>query len=615
MCGFAGQFGLKSKVYPIKDMLALISNRGPDDESFFNNDNIYFGFRRLSIIDIDNGKQPMTNEDKTIILMCNGEIYNYKNLRNRLIKQGHIFKTKSDVEVIIHLYEEMGVKCFNELNGMFSVAIYDANSQKMILARDPFGQKPLYYLSIGNAFLFSSEQKVLKAIKGYNFEFNYNSISNYLQKGYIHHPNTIYKNIFKIEPGYYLEIDMNFNIKKNKYFHLNFEDKESSFDKSVNSFRKILSNSVKRHMMSERPVGVFLSGGLDSSSIVQLVSNLNYKNFHTFSFGIKGFIDDELALAKKTSEIFSTIHHEVIMKPSDLIDNFDKMLWHLDEPMSDATTNALFLLSKKASKFVTVVLSGEGADELLCGYKNLYKWKTFFENRKNSRSIINFLKIMPKNISRNLVKICGSHLDYLNYYPQHMSIKNFPLKYVNRKYQRKINIDLNESIFSEFVNTDYHSDQNDGLSLILLNIINYWLPNDLLLKADRMSMAHSIELRSPFLDIELTEFLAKDSLNHKIKIKQNKIVQKYILKEVMKDKLPKEIFHQPKRGFSNPFNNWLVTKCGDIVDSTFKKDYSFIGDLIDKKYRIKILEDAKNGKDSAQNLIYNWFLLDKWIDQ
>jgi asparagine synthase (glutamine-hydrolysing) len=550
MCGIVG-FNWNDKGL-IKDMIKEITHRGPDDSGFYTDKKFSLGFRRLSIVDLSKkANQPMYNEDKTIVLVFNGEIYNFKILRKELEREGHNFISDSDTEVIIHGYEQYGERIFSLLDGMFALAILDLKNRKLLLARDRIGIKPLYYYH-KEKFIFASEIKSILIDKEVKREINFQCLSDYLTLRYSTGDKTMFNGIKKLEPGKYL-VYKNSKIELKDYWK--FPKLANKSNPSTKVLDKLIESSIKKRLMADVPIGVFLSGGLDSSTMVAYLSRFN-KNIQTFSVGF-GDITDETKYARRIADTFNTDHTEMILD-KEILSILPKVVWHLDEPMADPANLPTYLLSEKVSQKVKVALSGEGGDEVFGGYHTFNYIKKFLLARKipgflrdqvigNSCLLFsNFFKY-PK---KQMLKLSSELLKEKNLKKSYKKLFYFPF---DEKDKAKIfpknsseKIDLSTSFDS------YMNESKDLKNNVFLYYFKDWLPNDLLIKADKMGMANSLEIRVPFLDTNLIKYFF--GLDNKYK------QDRYLFRKTVGKLLPKSILKKKKQGFTLPLSNWVHKK-------------------------------------------------------
>jgi asparagine synthase (glutamine-hydrolysing) len=614
MCGIAGILvshgNLPQQITndDFQRVLSLIYHRGPDEDGIYESRNIIMGMRRLQIIDLETGKQPIHNEDKTVWIVFNGEIYNFKELRNGLISRGHTFYTKSDTETIVHLYEEMGSECVKELRGMFAFAIWDEREKKLFLTRDRMGIKPLYYTFTKDYFIFGSELKCILAVNGIQKDIDLTALSDYFSFLYVPAPRTIFKNIYKLPPAHYIEVKDN-NININKYWNLFFtEDVVLSEEKYIQKALHLIRDAVKFEMISDVPIGAFLSGGVDSSIIVAIMSQLSDYPVETFSIGYRGndWHFDERYYADIVAKKYKTNHHEFIVKPN-VIDILENIVRHFDEPFADASAIPNYLISKETKNFVTVALSGLGGDELCAGYER-YAGAVIADKYKNLPNFMTnivfpkFIKLLPDSKS-------GSHFQerlkrFIRnaiYEPSEMYFNIFA-KFNQREKGQLFIPDISQKIEHssfELFDSLFHNYHNlHIINKMIATDINSYLHDDLLTLTDRMSMAHSLEVRVPLLDYKLVEFFA--TIPPQLKLKG--ITKKYLLKKLAEGLLPKEVIYRKKKGFSVPLVLWFRNELKDYLHATLSKktlehigyfSWPYISKIIDEHIQCKANHDEK----------------------
>lgn len=555
MCGICGFTG-KSNRNLIKKMTNTLSHRGPDGEGFYISPELSLGMKRLSIIDLVTGQQPISNEDKTIWVIFNGEIYNFLERRKELENKGHHFYTKSDTETIVHLYEEYGLNFPNKLNGMFAIALWDKIKKQLILVRDRMGVKPLYYFFKNNKIVFGSEIKAILAHPLYKKEINFESLHHFLSLKHTPAPKTIFKNIFALLPGEIL-IFKNGKIKKEKYWKLTFkEDNSLAEQEASRKILELLTDSVRLRMRSDVPVGAYLSGGMDSSSIVALMSKFTNQPINTFCLGYRERFKNKLAdfyAARKIAKLYKTNHFEYIMSWQEIPEKIDKIIEAFDEPFAGVVST--FFISQLIKKHVKVALSGDGGDELFGSYLShrlAQPLVDYLANKKINKNLSQtdremLIKLADKNPWRWRAKYSiFSEQEKQKLYSKFLKskTKNYNSIYLWKEYFR-------------------NTTTKDPLNQVLEAEFKTIFPDQVLAFVDRLSMAHSIELRTPFLDYRLVEFVAK--IPGKLKIKNN--IVKYILKKAVKDLLPEEIVNRSKEGFVLPINQWLLKDMKDYVES------------------------------------------------
>jgi asparagine synthase (glutamine-hydrolysing) len=565
MCGIAGIVSLEGKPVfeqELRNMCSAIAHRGPDDEGFYFQTGVGLGMRRLSIIDLDSGRQPVSNEDGTVWVVFNGEIYNFQELRQQLKGRGHVFSTHGDTETIVHLYEEYGNHCVDHLRGMFAFALWDERHKRLLVARDRLGIKPLYYAEIGGRILFASELKSILQLPEVGRSFNWSAVSHLFS--FLSTPPTeaIVDGVHKLEPGHLLTASPGGTPVIERYWELSFEpDYGKEEDYFVEHVRGLLEESVRLHMVSDVPLGAFLSGGIDSSSIVATAARLTDAPLKTFSIGFSEPDYNELEYARVVATRFRTEHHELTLGP-DSLDRLEDLAWHLDEPFGDSSAIPTFMVSKLAAQSVKVVLSGDGGDELFAGYD-----KYLVEKRERGytplpaliRTVLGKIgRTMPDGMrGRNLLRhmsLAGAerYLDACTLFRRDDMKKLF----------RPDVFELLAPYEPWRAKAAYmESGDRHWLSNLQGLDVNNYLPLDILTKVDRMSMAHSIETRVPLLDHKLVEFAA--TIPPEMNLRGG--TSKYVLKRAMKGILPERIINRPKKGFAVPLGYWFRGKLGSYV--------------------------------------------------
>ena len=584
----------KDKEKLIKKMNDKIIHRGPDAEGTFTDDFVALGQRRLSIIDLsESGTQPIYNEDKSIAVIYNGEIYNYKELKEEL--SNHTFTTQTDTEVLVHGYEEWGVDLLSRLRGMFSFCIYDIEKKELLIARDHFGIKPLYYYKGENCLLFGSEIKSFLEYPEFKKELNKEMIGAYLTFSFTPGTNTFFKNVYKVTPGHYLKVNVeNLEFEDNEYFKLSFTNTDKSYEEVVDDISKIMKDSVKHHLISDVEVGSFLSSGIDSSYLVSLARP---DKTYTVGYDINKY--SEIDLAKDLTNRLGINNTSSKISKKEYMKAIEDVYYHLDEPTTDACSIAVYFLSKLASKDVKVVLSGEGADEFFGGY-NSYDDHPYTKLPLFIRKTVAFFcKILPKNkYTRYLIRRGKSLEDsYVsinrNFYDDELEDILIYKDYLKNK-------DILKDTYEEYKN---ESELNKKLAID----IKYWLPDNILNIVDKMTMAFSLESRVPFTDIEVFEL--SRTLTPKYKVRDN--VTKAALRDAAKRDIPNESYKKKKLGFPVPIREWI--KEDDFyneIKETFNLD--IVDELFDKENILKLLEDHKNGVRDNYRKIWAIYSFLKW---
>ncbi len=620
MCGICGMVGLLNKDL-LKKICGAMLHRGPDDEGYFIDKNVGLGIRRLSIIDLKTGHQPIHNEDETIQVILNGEIYNYKELTYELKAKGHRFYTNSDAEVLVHLYEDLKEECVHKLRGMFAFAIWDKKEERLFLARDRLGIKPLYYTHQNNRFLFASEIKALLEDRGISRKIDAAALDYYLSFLYIPAPLTIFKEVNKLLPGHSL-IFKKGNLDIKRYWKLNFfgggqRSREFYKEKILSS----LKEAVKSHLVSDVPIGVFLSGGVDSGAIVALMRQLGTDSIRTFSIGYeKKYLSyNELEYSRLIAKRFDTRHQEFIIKP-DIVKILPKMVSCLDEPFADSSALLTYLISKEASQYVKVAPSGIGGDEVFGGYPRYagavissYYEKFPFTLRKLLKTLSFSIKSSSKGrdtpgrikrfLKSGLLTPEERYLAWISYFDDQMKNKvyNEDIKQEIQKIKNK----------QGYIHLDYFNEINsrDYLSRIVYTDINTYLPDDLLIMADRMSMANSLELRVPFCDHRLMEVCF--DMPYQLKLKGLRL--KSLFKEAFSGLLPQKILNKPKQGFMIPLADWLRVDLKDyVLEILFIENIKKSG-YFNPDYIQTILKKHFSGRENFTHQIWALLVLEIWL--
>jgi asparagine synthase (glutamine-hydrolysing) len=572
MCGICGFTGFQDKNL-ITRMCSALAHRGPDGEGFYCGDQATLGHRRLSIIDLDSGKQPIHNEDEDIWVVCNGEIYNYQDLAAELKKKGHRFYTRSDTEVIVHCYEEFGDVFLEHLDGMFAIALWDQKMKKLILGRDRLGKKPIYYLKWGETFIFASEIKAILEYHDIHPMLNVSVLKHFLSYRSTPRETTFFRHIMKVPPGNALIQQGNY-ITKREYWTLPQQSEwHLSDEEYISRFRTLFENAVRKRLMSDVPLGVYLSGGIDSSSITAIASRFSERPIDTFSIGF-GVRTDEFSFARLVSDQFQTNHREIMVNQKNVLSILPKILWYLDEPIADPAIVPIYIMSELTKKKVSVVLMGEGADELLAGYP---KYKLFSP----------LFRWIPQKIRYSLYR----------YSP--------PSNVFDEKEQEALLLSNHMSQISPMENEK--SIVPGGLNHLLLRDMTFWLPEYLLMKVDKMTMAHGLEARIPFLDYHLVEFASHLPENWKLR----GLTGKYILRRSFADTLPSQITKRPKKGFPMPLNSWLSGEMRDIFNEKISRS-AIVNRLFDQGEVQKILNGYRNSLNPISQFRYTnkaWELL------
>ncbi|MDR7240615.1 asparagine synthase (glutamine-hydrolyzing) [Neobacillus drentensis] len=608
MCGFIGCVHDKTQNFSdeqkqqFKNMNDIITHRGPDDDGFYYDEHIQFGFRRLSIIDIESGHQPLTYENERYWIIFNGEVYNYVELREELLNEGLTFATNSDTEVIIALFSHLKEKAVEKLRGMFSFVIWDKQEQSLYGARDPFGIKPFFYFEDGERTFFASEKKsILLGLE--NDVLNYDSLQHYLTYQFVPEPNTMSDGIKKLEPGHYFTKKIGSPMEIKRYWKAHFKPVQKSEPDFIKEIKDVLFDSVKKHMRSDVPVGSFLSGGIDSSIIASIA-----KEYHpaikTFSVGFEHNGFSEIDVAKETAEKLGVENISYVISPQEYMNEIPKIMWHMDDPLADPACVPLYFVAREARKHVTVVLSGEGADELFGGY-NIY-------HEPQSLEVFNKIPRAGKALLKGIAAMM----------PEGMRGKSFIERGVTPMEERYIG---NAKMFTEEEKRELLSVYREGLDYRDITKplyaesrgydpvdrmqyidIHTWMRGDILLKADKVTMAHSLELRVPFLDKAVFEVASKIPTS----LKTVHGTTKYILRKAAEGVVPAHVLDRKKLGFPVPIRHWLKDEMNEWAKNIIRD--SNTDHLINKSYVLQLLEDHCQGKADNSRKIWTVLMFMVW---
>ena len=619
MCGICGvyQYGSGEPVSEqlLRDMLRVIRHRGPDDEGVYFEDDLALGMRRLSIIDLATGQQPMFSEDGRIGIVFNGEIYNYRELAEQLRRRGHVFTTASDTEVIIHLYEDFGEGCLHNLRGMFAFAVWDSRNRRLLLARDRLGIKPLYYTQAGESLVFASEIKAILQHPQVHACMDLEGLGNYLSLKYVPAPQTMFAGILALPPGHTLTCDRN-GATVRSYWDLSFagsQSRQRSEEAYAEQLEELLREAVRLRLMSDVPYGAFLSGGIDSSTIVALMSQFLDEPVKTFSVGFEGDGEpfSELPYARLVAEQYQTDHHEVLVGPEDCIRLAEKVVWHLDQPIADEAVLANYMVAELASHDVKMVLTGEGADELFAGYARYAGERLsplFRKIPKPVKSLALGASTRLPGLRRPKIALhalCQSDeaTRLANWFP--LFNRDMKAELLSGELKRELDDTSADRVFRQHL---ARTDATDPLSRMLYVDTKLWLPDDLLARGDKTSMAVSLEARVPFLDHKLVEFAA--SLPPHLKLKH--LTRKYLLKRVSRAWLPSRIIDRKKRGFPMPISVWFRKEARPFVRDTLSLAAIRRRGLFDPDYVEKLLDEHEAGSADHGSLLWGLLSVELW---
>jgi len=623
MCGICGILYPGADRHVDRSVLATmnrqIAHRGPDDDGFFVEGNVGLAMRRLSIIDLKTGHQPISNEDENLWIVFNGEIYNHTELRAELERRGHRYRTRSDTETIVHLYEEYGHGCVKYLRGMFAFVIWDRRYKTLFAARDRLGIKPFYYLFDGKTLLFGSEIKAILSYPGIRAELNTGNLAEFLAFGYLSGSQTMFAGINKLLPGHTLEVDTAGHLNIASYWDLGVpvDDTVRPREYYVKTYRELLESSVSSHLMSDVPVGVFLSGGLDSSAIAALATRIRQESIETFSVGYEEEPYSELPYARQVAKHIGSSHYEVRLSRNEFFAALPTLIWHEDEPIAWPSSLSLYFLAKLARKRVTVVLTGEGSDETLGGYFR-YAWtlaNSSMDRWYRSLTPAHFRQwlrqavgsgVLPSGLRRKLEHTfvgrdggCWSSFYFDNFYSAFSATEQAKLLAPR----------VRELSGNAYAGTMRYWDKSSGdrLHRLMYTDIRTYLV-ELLMKQDQMSMAASVESRVPFLDHVLVEFTARIPGRYTLR----GLSGKQILKSAVEDLLPHSIVRRPKMGFPTPWAYWLGGSQLEKLESMMLEPRTLERGLVEREAVRSLFADHRVGRRDNSERIWRLLNLETW---
>ena len=631
MSGIAGICNFKGspvKKEEIQDMIKVLNHRGPDDEGIFLSSDIFpnspaqagFGHKRLSIIDITSGHQPISNEDGSIWVILDGEIYNFQDLRIELTEKGHRFKTHSDTEVILHLYEEMDTFCVQHLRGTFAFAIWDSKKERLFLARDRVGKKPVSYFSDGNSFIFASEIKSILEC-GLKRELDCKSLDFYLTYGYTPSPDTIFKGIKKLPAAHTLLYDKN-GIKIEKFWQLKYiPKKRMSLKQYENRITELIKECIKVRLKSDVPLGVFLSGGIDSSTVVALMNEVSNEPIKTFTIGFQDEDYSEIKYARQIAEAFGTEHHEFIVKPETL-KILPKLVWHYNEPFGDSSCIPTYHAAKITRQFVKVALNGDGGDESFVGYERYkgIKLSRYFDKfPKTSLKIIGetigkLSKLSPRKEYQDYIRHASNFLISIYKEPALFDRYSSWVNFLKEDDKKSLYTDQMKELAKESRPHQYLVEKFKGTiaNNIVEKIIGTELASsavdDLMVKMEIATAANSLESRGPFLDHHCMEFMASVPLEFKLK----GLTSKYILKRILSRRIPENLLHRKKMGFGVPIGRWFRNEMKDFIYDILLEEKSIKRGYFNKDYIKQLLDKHVSGSSDNKNQIWALLNFELW---
>ena len=631
MCGITGGLwfedsaALAPKV--LDRMTDALTHRGPDDRGTYlqpiksdvtgDVPGVALGFRRLSIIDLESGAQPMSNEDGSLWMVFNGEIYNFAELRKRLEGAGHRFRTESDSETIVHLYEDLGTECFEHLNGMFAIAIWDAHKKQLVLARDRLGKKPLFYQWKNRQLLFGSELKAMAECSAFDRRIDAGSIDQFLTYQYVPHPRTIYAASNKIPPGHFAVFSES-GYRVRNYWKVDWAGETDIGEQEANGrLQSLMRDSIRLRLRSDVPLGAFLSGGVDSSLIVALAQEQLDRPIHTFSIGFREADFDESQYAKQVAAWTRSEHHEYQVTP-DAVSILDDLVWHYDEPFGDSSAIPTWYLSKWTRQHVTVALSGDGGDELFAGYDRYRAlWMSRWMDRilpigpilgsrmiqglpssNRQRSFIRRLKRFGEAANQPMAR---RYMNWLQIFPERMRADLYRDDFVQQLPE--------EDPFEFFESAWLGVGSRDLVSKASLSDLVTYLPCDLMTKVDIASMAHSLECRQPFLDYRLVEFAA--SLPASLKMRSGR--GKQILRSAFDRMLPRQIWNRKKMGFGVPLGSWFQNELRSLTEQRLLSDDSRCQQFFRADALNSLVQQHMTGKVNHCYRLWNLLVLESWL--
>lgn len=638
MCGITGIYSPSASVdsSALSAMTDTLSHRGPDDSGTYVSEDktVGLGHTRLSIIDLsEKGHQPMASDDLKIQVSYNGEIYNYREIRGELRSKGHVFRTNSDTEVLVRSYEQWGIECLHKFIGMFALAIWDGRENKLYLARDRVGIKPLYYYRGNGLFLFGSELKAIMKHQGFSKRIDPDGLALFLRYNYIRSPYTIFKNTFKLQPGHYICLQ-NGKLEKRKYWDIaesyNGEPYFFSEEEACERLEEKIIDSLKYRLVSDVPVGLFLSGGIDSSLIATLLQKNISTPLKTFTIGFDEEKYNEAKWAAKLADYLGTEHVESYVSEDEAIKTVSQIPSIYDEPFADTSSIPTCVVSRLASEHVKVVMSGDGGDELFCGYKHYMRCmrlayiiqKTPGVIQSGLKAVLSDLSVRRFESIRRTLGLSSLKKRGKSYEKNRAALLNFIEKDMPEMYRCRMGTwapeDLqgllkeNQGIHDETFNEDFAAIENgDLLTQMLYADFNVWLPDDILTKVDRASMSMGLEAREPLLDHRLVRFAARIPLNLKFKDGESK----YILKKVLSRHIPDELYQRPKRGFSSPIGIWLRGKLKPLVEEYLSTDAIRKSGVFDPDEVFQWKDRFYNGSFIGPSRIWNLLMFQMWYER
>lgn len=600
-------------------MCERMRHRGPDSEGLWLDEKVALGMRRLSIIDLHTGDQPVFSEDKKVVVVMNGELYNFREVRKDLEKRGHQFFTKSDTEILPHLYEEYGEAMLDHLNGMFAFALWDRQKQKLLIARDRFGEKPLYYGIFEGKLIFASELKVLLANPLVKTEINPDALRQFLSFDYVPAPHSIYKNIKKLPAAYLLTVEKG-EVKSRRYWNLTWKKRTTkSISETAEDLRGLLSDAVKMRLVSDVPLGILLSGGVDSSTVAALAVRHSTKKIKTFSIGFEEDSFDESKFARLVANHLNTEHYEDRLSVDKAADLIPEIATWLDEPMSDGSLLPTFLLSRFVRQHVTVALGGDGGDEIFAGYpmyfghqvNKIYLKAPKFLRANLIEPIVHSLPVSTKNLSLDYKAkrfVRASHYDLVTRH--HSWFGSFSIDEQDKLLSQDILAQTSKDIYRDARELLKICDAENEIEQTQFLDMNFYMAEDILTKVDRASMAVSLEVRAPFLDPRVAQFAASLPLEYKLKGNKGK----FILKKAVAPILPKEILKRPKKGFGIPIAEWLKGRLNPLMHDLLDANRLKKQGLFNAQFVHKLIKEHETNSASHHKQLWTLLVFQLWSE-
>jgi asparagine synthase (glutamine-hydrolysing) len=627
MCGIAGWANLdfnkpsqNQSEAVLHSMCERMKHRGPDSEGLWFDESIALGMRRLSIIDLHTGEQPVYSEDKSIVVVMNGELYNFREIRSDLENRGHRFATQTDTEILPHLYEEYGEAMLEHINGMFAFALWDKSKKKLLIARDRFGEKPLYYGVFDDRLIFASEPKVLLENPSVKAEINTDALRQYLSFDYVPAPASIYKNIYKLPAAHFLILE-NGEIKTRRYWNLTFHKNGSTptIEKAAEQLRELLADAVRMRLVSDVPLGVLLSGGVDSSTVAAFAAQFSTEKVKTFSIGFEEDSFDESRYAREVAAHLGTEHYEDKLSVESAANLIGEIGTWLDEPMSDGSLLPTFLLSRFVRKHVTVALGGDGGDEIFAGYPMYFghKMARIYDSIPHIlrtgliEPIVNRLPVSNKNLSfdyRAKRFVAASKYDTVTRH--HSWFGSFSIDQQNDLLTGDVLARTSNDIYKGAKDLLEITDAENVIERMQFLDMNFYMAEDILTKVDRASMAVSLEVRAPFLDPRVAQFAAGLPLEYKLKGSRGK----YILKQAVEPLLPKTVLQRPKKGFGIPIAEWLKGRLNPLMRELLAPDRLKNQGLFNEKFVQKLIREHETNAASHHKQLWTLLVFQMWFD-